>query len=162
MRRCGGVRALDRLSDAALRDLALQHEAQDDDWHEYPQGPDAIGRMSSVLPVDPSLNLAPLHRTRIRTMSDPMTVTDAKARLSELVAAVAATQDHVEITRNGKPAAVLVSHAEIAALRDTIAILSDPQAAEDIRQAEDYVLAARTVNAEELRVSMLKRRPATA
>lgn len=95
-------------------------------------------------------------------MSETITVTDAKARLSELVAAVAATQDHVEITRNGEPAAVLVSHAELAALRETIAILSDPLAVEDIRQAEEDVLAGRTVNAEELRDSMLSRRPATA
>ncbi len=32
-------------------------------------------------------------------MSETMTVTAAKAHLSELVAAVATTQDHVEITR---------------------------------------------------------------
>lgn len=95
-------------------------------------------------------------------MPETITVTDAKARLSELVAAVAATQDHIEITRNGEPAAVLVSHAEIAALRETIAILSDPLAVEDIRQAEEDVLAGRTVNAEGLRDSMLSRRPATA
>ena len=95
-------------------------------------------------------------------MSEIITVTDAKARLSELVAAVAATQDHIEITRNGEPVAVLVSHAEIAALRETIAILSDPLAVEDIRQAEQDVLAGRTVNAEDLRDSMLSRRPATA
>ncbi len=95
-------------------------------------------------------------------MPETVTVTDAKARLSELVAAVAATQDHIEITRNGEPAAVLVSHAEIAALRETIAVLSDPLAVEDIRQAEEDVLAGRTVNAEGLRDSMLSRRPATA
>ncbi len=90
-----------------------------------------------------------------------MTVTDAKARLSELVAAVASTHDHVEITRNGEPAAVLISYAEMAALRETIAVLSDPQAVDDIRQAEEDVRAGRTVNAEELRTSMLARRPAT-
>ncbi len=95
-------------------------------------------------------------------MSETITVTDAKARLSELVAAVAATQDHIEITRNGEPAAVLVSHAEIAALRETIAILSDPLAVEDIRQAEQDILAGRTVKAEGIRDSMLSRRPATA
>jgi len=95
-------------------------------------------------------------------MSQTLTVTDAKARLSELVAAVAATQDHVEITRNGKPAAVLVSHAELAALRETIAILSDPGAVEDIRQAEADVLAGDTVNADALREAMLARRPVTA
>jgi prevent-host-death family protein len=61
-------------------------------------------------------------------MSRTLTVTDAKARLSELVAAVAATHEHIEITRNGEPAAVLVSPAELAALRMAIAILSDPGA----------------------------------
>lgn len=95
-------------------------------------------------------------------MSQTMTVTDAKARLSELVAAVATTQEHVQITRNGEPAAVLVSHAEIAALRETIAVLSDPVVVEDIRQAEVDVLAKRTVNADELRESMLSRRRSTA
>jgi antitoxin YefM len=94
-------------------------------------------------------------------MSQTITVTDAKARLSELVAAVAATQEHVDITRNGQPAAVLVSYSELAALRETIAILSDPGAVEDIRQAEADVLAGHTVNAEQLREAMLTRRPAT-
>jgi antitoxin YefM len=95
-------------------------------------------------------------------MVQTMTVTDAKARLSELVAAVATTQDHIEITRNGEPAAVLVSHTELAALRETIAVLSDARAVEDIRDAEEDVLAGRTVDASELRATMLARRPATA
>ena len=95
-------------------------------------------------------------------MARTMTVTDAKARLSELVAAVATTQDHIEITRNGEPAAVLVSHTELAALRETIAVLSDARAVEDIRDAEEDVLAGRTVDASELRGTMLARRPATA
>lgn len=93
-------------------------------------------------------------------MSQTMTVTDAKARLSELVAAVAATQEHVDITRNGQPAAVLVSHAELAALRETIAVLSDPGAVEDIRQAESDILAGRTIKADELHEAMLARHPA--
>ncbi len=91
-----------------------------------------------------------------------MTVTDAKARLSELVAAVASTQEHVEITRNGAPAAVLVSHSELAALRETIAILSDPRAVEDIRQAEADIASGRTTKVDDLRTAMLVRRPATA
>lgn len=95
-------------------------------------------------------------------MSQTMTVTDAKARLSELVAAVATTQEHVEITRNGEPAAVLVSYAELAAMQETIAILSDPGAVDDLRQAEADILAGKTVNADELRETMLERRRATA
>ena len=91
-----------------------------------------------------------------------MNVTEAKTRLSELVAAVAATQDHVEITRNGEPAAVLVSHAEMTALLETIAILSDRGAVEDIRQGEADVLTGNTVDVEELRDSMLSRGTTTA
>lgn len=91
-----------------------------------------------------------------------MTVTDAKARLSELVTMVERTQDHIDITRNGEPAAVLVSHAELEALRETIAILSDATLVADIRQAEVDIAAGSTVNAESLRESMQARRPARA
>jgi prevent-host-death family protein len=95
-------------------------------------------------------------------MSQTMTVTDAKARLSELVAMVEQTQEHIEITRNGEPAAVLVSHAELEALRETIAILSDATLVADIRQAEVDVAAGNTVNADSLREAMQARRPASA
>lgn len=94
-------------------------------------------------------------------MSQTMTVTDAKARLSELVTAVASMQDHIDITRNGEPAAVLISHTELEALRETIAILSDPRAVEDIRQAEADVRAGDTTDADDLREAMLARRPTT-
>lgn len=88
-----------------------------------------------------------------------MNVTEAKARLSELVASVAATQEHVEITRNGEPAAVLISHEELDALRETVAVLSDPQMVTDIAEAMADIRAGHTVDAEDLRTSMASRRP---
>ena len=93
-------------------------------------------------------------------MTQTVTVTDAKARLSELVHAVVSTHDHVEITRNGEPAAVLVSMEELRALRETVAVLSDPGAAADIYEAEDDVAAGRLTDAADLREVMLARRPA--
>jgi prevent-host-death family protein len=95
-------------------------------------------------------------------MSEKLDVTGVRARLSELVAAVATTQDHLEITRNGQPAAVLVSHEETSALRETIAILSDPRALQDIVHGEADVLSGHTVDAEDIRDFMLRHRPATA
>jgi antitoxin YefM len=95
-------------------------------------------------------------------MSQTMTVTDVKARLSELVAMVESTQEHVDITRNGEPAAVLVSYAELTALRETVAILSDARLVDDIRQAEADIAVGDTVNAEDLREAMQGRRPGTA
>lgn len=94
-------------------------------------------------------------------MSITLTVTDAKARLSELVASVASGHEHVDITRNGEPAAVLVSQAELTALYETIAILSDAQAVEDIREAEADILAGNTTAAEELREQILARHNST-
>jgi antitoxin YefM len=91
-------------------------------------------------------------------MTQTVTVTDAKARLSELVAAVASTHDHVEITRNGEPAAVLISTEELSALRETIAILSDPGGVAQIRESEADVAAGRLTDAEDLREAMLARR----
>lgn len=69
---------------------------------------------------------------------------------------------HVDITRNGEPAAVLVSYAELTALRETIAILSDARLVDDIRQAEADIAAGDTGNAEDLREAMQARRPGTA
>lgn len=91
-------------------------------------------------------------------MTQTMTVTDAKARLSELVALVERTQEHIDITRNGEPAAVLVSHAELEALRETIAILSDATLVAEVRQAEADIAAGDTVNAEDFREFMQARR----
>ena len=95
-------------------------------------------------------------------MTEVLNVTEAKARLSELVAAVATTHDHVEITRNGEPAAALVSMEELRALRETVAILSDSAAVADIREAEEDVKAGRLTDAEDLRDVMLARRQGAA
>lgn len=86
-----------------------------------------------------------------------VTAADAKARLSELVAAVADTQEHVDITRNGRPVAVLVSPVELDALRETIAILSDARAVDDIRQAEDDVRRGETTPVQQVGGTLLAR-----
>jgi antitoxin YefM len=95
-------------------------------------------------------------------MTSTLNVTDAKARLSELVNAVATTHDHVEITRNGEPAAVLVSIEELRALRETVAILSDAAAVADIYEAQEDVEAGRLIDAEDLRDAMRARRQGAA
>lgn len=64
-----------------------------------------------------------------------MTVTslaNVKAPLPAFVESVSTTHERVVITRNGEPAAVLISPEDLEALEETIAILSDPQAMADI------------------------------
>lgn len=73
---------------------------------------------------------------------------DARDHLSELVADVQRTQNRVTITRYGQPAAVLISADELAALDETVDLLSTPGALEEIRLADaetaggDYVTVA--------------------
>lgn len=58
---------------------------------------------------------------------------EAKARLSQLVAEVSGTDEEIGLTRNGRAAAVLVSHDEFESWKETAAILSDREFREDIR-----------------------------
>ena len=56
--------------------------------------------------------------------------------LSEVVDRVEHQHERVVITRNGHPAAVLVSPDDLDQLEETIAVLSDPDALADIREAD--------------------------
>lgn len=50
---------------------------------------------------------------------------EVKAKLSQVVADVAATDEEVTITKNGRATAVLVSHEEFESWQETLAVLSD-------------------------------------
>lgn len=56
--------------------------------------------------------------------------------LSELVDRVEYQHERVVITRNGRDVAVLVSPDDLAALEETLSVLSDPEALADIREAD--------------------------
>ncbi len=82
---------------------------------------------------------------------------DIKKRLSEIVDGVEQRHDRVLLTRNGRPAAVIISPEDLEALEGTLDILSDPQAMRAIRKAEAELGAGKFVSAEELRAKYLKR-----
>ncbi|HEX9020464.1 MAG TPA: type II toxin-antitoxin system Phd/YefM family antitoxin [Nitrospirota bacterium] len=54
-----------------------------------------------------------------------LSLSEAKMKLSGLIDAVQATDEEVVITRNGSPAAVLVSPDEFESWKETLAIRSD-------------------------------------
>ena len=64
---------------------------------------------------------------------------EAKATLSRLVDQVAATDEQVLITRNGRPAAVLVSPDEFESWTETRAIKSDRELMAEIRRGRRAV-----------------------
>jgi len=63
-----------------------------------------------------------------------LSLSEAKMKLSALVDALQATDEEVLITRNGSPAAFLVSPAEFESLKETLAVRSDAALMEEIRK----------------------------
>ncbi len=67
-------------------------------------------------------------------MSKTLTLSEVKARLSELVANVEKTEEELVITRNGRPAAVLISAEEFESWKETRDIQRNPALMQEIKQ----------------------------
>lgn len=91
-------------------------------------------------------------------MAKVVPVRELRARLSELLDDVADRRDHVLVTRNGRPAAVLVPIDEYAALEETAEILSDPDALAAIEEGLGELSRGETVTLEDLRAELDERR----
>lgn len=68
-----------------------------------------------------------------------------KDRLSEFVDRVQKQHERVVITRNGTPAAVLISPDDLEALEETLDLLSDRKAVKELREARREVAAGDVV-----------------
>lgn len=79
-------------------------------------------------------------------MARTVPFTDARATLSDLLDLVENEQEHVIITRQGKPVAIVMAVAEWESWEETIDVLSDGQAMEALRESEDDVKAGRVVD----------------
>ena len=71
-------------------------------------------------------------------MAKTLPISEVKARLPELVTGVEDREEEVVVTRNGKPAAVLVNYAEYERLKETLDVLSDPDMMRQIRASEQF------------------------
>jgi antitoxin YefM len=101
--------------------------------------------------------------TRIVVMSETLPLSSVKAHLSELVDRVEDQHDRVVLTRNGKPAAVLISHDDLESLEETLSILSDPALMAQIRESEqDLASGEPATTLAELRAELENRSDAAA
>ena len=73
-------------------------------------------------------------------------LTEARNRLSEIVAEVVSTGSDLVITKHGRPAAVLIGYEEYEALLETLNILSDPEAMAALTEAERDLAAGDLVD----------------
>ena len=62
-----------------------------------------------------------------------LSLSEAKMKLSALIDSLGITDEEVLITKNGRPAAVLVSPNEFESWRETLAIRSDNELMEEIK-----------------------------
>ena len=72
-------------------------------------------------------------------MNYTLPLSEVKSKLSSIIAKLVRRSDEVIITRNGKPAAVLISADEYDGWRETQEIKRDPELMAQIRESmEDY------------------------
>jgi antitoxin YefM len=81
-------------------------------------------------------------------------LSDARARLSELVDEAVRTHERVDITRNGRRAAVLLSADDFDSLMETLDILADPQLMQELAEAKEQMARGEVYTQEEVEASM--------
>ena len=81
---------------------------------------------------------------------------DARDRFSSLVASVENTHDRVTVTRNGVPAAVLISSADLDELEETIAVLSSPDLLRQLGESADDLDRGDVLDADDDRDALLE------
>jgi len=68
---------------------------------------------------------------------------DARAHLTELLDEIEEIREHIVITRNGRPAAVVMSEAEYESLIETLEVLGDPEVMAALKESDEDVAAGR-------------------
>ncbi len=61
---------------------------------------------------------------------------EVRDHFSDVIDRVEHEHERVTVTRNGRAAAVIMSPDDLAELEETLAVLSDPEALADIREAD--------------------------
>lgn len=84
-------------------------------------------------------------------MTDTLPLSTVKARFSELIDRVESEDERIVVTRNGRPAAVLLSADDLESLEETLAVLSDAALMQQIRDGQRAAAAGDAVALDDLR-----------
>ena len=82
-----------------------------------------------------------------------------KSHLSELVSRVATQHERVTVTVHGHPSAVLIAVADLEALEETIAVLSDDDTIRQLAASDAELAAGQGETEEQLAEAMRRRSP---
>jgi len=89
-------------------------------------------------------------------MTETLPLAEIKAKLSEVVDRVEGQHERIVLTRNGRPAAVLISPGDLEALEDTLELLADPKARTEIERARKEITRGKGIRAEQIRARYQK------
>lgn len=67
----------------------------------------------------------PIQEPSEAPVGDVLPLREVRSRFSELVDEVARTHERITVTRNGKPAAILISPDDLASMQETVEVLAD-------------------------------------
>lgn len=76
-------------------------------------------------------------------MAKTLSLSEVKTRLPELVAGVQEREEEVVVTKNGRPAAVLINVDEYTRLKETVDVLSDPVLMNQIAESRAFYKSKR-------------------
>jgi prevent-host-death family protein len=83
---------------------------------------------------------------------------EVKNRLSEVVNVLVATHDRVVVTRNGRPAAVILSPDDLESLEETVAVLADQDLVRQLVAGQADLAAGRVHGLTDLDAAMAAHR----
>lgn len=85
----------------------------------------------------------------MQTIETFVPITQAKAKLLDMVRQLSDTNDTIAITKNGVPEAVMLSMKKFEGLLETIDILADPQMMEQLKGSAKDVKEGRLIDLDE-------------
>ncbi len=85
----------------------------------------------------------------MQTIETFVPITQAKAKLLDMVRQLSDTNDTIAITKNGVPEAVLLSMRKFEGFLETIDILSDPEMMRQIMESAKDIKAGRLIDLDE-------------
>ena len=71
-------------------------------------------------------------------MTKTLPISDVKTHLPALLNGVTEREDEIVVTRNGRPAAVILNYAEYERFKETLDVLSDPDLLRQIQRSRAF------------------------
>ncbi|MGH3242081.1 MAG: type II toxin-antitoxin system Phd/YefM family antitoxin [Spirillospora sp.] len=90
-------------------------------------------------------------------MTTTLPVAEARQQFSSLVEEAVKTHQRIRVTRNGRPAVVMIADDDFEAIMETIEVLSDPALMRDVIESEHDAEAGRHITGDEMGVIMAAR-----